>query len=148
MGVSITFVLSRKARFRDWISAKATCLGQRRGSELGLNQPPKSLPLALCCVAASTPRNGLLPALLAPLPYQRELGILGCGGGSCRWVDVSEGPLPRRKPHPLYAQANLASEVEKLHINQGQLGPPSSAVPSPWNPNRLWEWVWGVRVWF
>lgn len=56
------------------------------------------------------------------------------GGGWARLVDISEGSLSRRKPHPLCAQANPASEAEQAHTNQGQLGLPSAAAPSPRPP--------------
>ena len=65
------------------------------------------------------------------------------------------GAFPGGKPHPLYAQADPASEVEKPHTNQGQLGPPSASAPSPRLPSQteesqraVGEWVWGARVWF
>lgn len=73
----------------------------------------------------------LLPHLV---PYQGELGTVESGGGWARWVDISEGSLSRTKPHPLCAQANPASEVEQPHTNQGQLGLPSAAAPSPGPP--------------
>lgn len=112
-------------RFRDWIPAKVTCLGH--GGRAGLKSASKVLAAsALCYVATST-----------QFPTK---------GNWEQWA-LAEAP-PQEETTSSIAQANPASEVEKPHINQGQLGLPSAAALSPWNPSRLWEWVWGVRVWF
>lgn len=119
------------------------------GAELGLSPPssPRSPCGRLCTELHAPTPMASCPSLPTRLGW--ALGVGGAGGETSL-----RGAFPGGKPHPLYARADPASEVEKPHTNQGQLGPPSASAPSARLPSQteesqraVGEWVWGVRVW-
>ena len=100
----------------------------------GLSPLSSSSPRSL---AAGSVLRGPLPMASWPSLPTRLSWALGVGGvgGETSLRGASLG----RKPHPLCARADPASEVEKPHTNQGQLGPPSASAPSPRLPSQTEE---------